>query len=385
MANAANLVNFGTSGLNIGDWTYSPTSLTAPTYLPLTDNTVSYLASSYPTLAALYTTPVAAYAATNRTISAGVFGATTGMINAVYGNGIWVAPVYNSTTILTSMDGINWVPRYCGFGTATTFSDIAYGNGIFVAISQSANTFTSTDGITWTYRPSVFVSSVAYITFGGGRFVVTPYTTNAAYVSSDGINWQAKTFSASTTWADIAFGNGTFVAVSGTGFCCTSTDYGNTWVARTIPFGLSGITYGGGQFVAVGPQASSTTGAATSPDGITWTTRVLPSAQNWASVAYGNGVYIAISGGQTAASTAAASSTDGITWTARVLTSMYWNNIAFGGPPNNSYFIACPVYTPTFSQVTFTTTIALSVAQTTFSLPVVSAPMINVTPYIKAS
>ena len=74
-------------------------------------------------------------------------------------------------------------------------------------------------------------------------------------------------------------------------------------------------------FVSV---ASSTTSAATSTDGITWTQRTLPTSADWSSVTYGNGVFVSM------AQPAAASSTDGITWTQRtlpVLTRAYWKAI----------------------------------------------------------
>jgi hypothetical protein len=70
-----------------------------------------------------------------------------------------------------------------------------------------------------------------------------------------------------------------------------------------------------GVFVAI---ANSTTAAASSTDGITWTARSLPSSPYWIAVTCNptTGVFVAVS---TNASTAAASSTDGITWTQRTL------------------------------------------------------------------
>ena len=51
-------------------------------------------------------------------------------------------------------------------------------------------------------------------------------------------------------------------------------------VARTLPSSASwySVTYGNGLFVAVATGSSTT---ATSPDGITWTARTLPSSANW--------------------------------------------------------------------------------------------------------
>lgn len=107
---------------------------------------------------------------------------------------------------------------------------------------------------------------------------------------------------------------------------------GSVWTARTMPSAAEwqSVTYGNGVFVAVAQLTSNK--AATSPDGINWTARTLPSAANWYSVTYGNGIFVAINlnGG-------AASSPDGITWTARTMPPTYqWFSVAYG----NGVFVA---------------------------------------------
>ncbi len=107
-----------------------------------------------------------------------------------------------------------------------------------------------------------------------------------------------------------------------------SASGGTTWTGRTMPSAADwrSVTYGNGVFVSV--AAGTSTKAATSPDGITWTARTLPGAANeWYSVTYGNGVFVAITQG----STAAATSPDGITWTARTLPSAAnWISVTYG-------------------------------------------------------
>src|SRR5204863_226960 len=84
-------------------------------------------------------------------------------------------------------------------------------------------------------------------------------------------------------------------------------------------------TYANGIFVTI---ANGSSLAATSPDGLTWTQRTMPSSSQWNSVIYGNGLFVAIAGGP---STTAATSPDGITWTARTLpSSQQWNSVAYG-------------------------------------------------------
>jgi hypothetical protein len=67
----------------------------------------------------------------------------------------------------------------------------------------------------------------------------------------------------------------------------------STWTARTLPSreDWTSVTYGDGVFVAV---AWSNNAAATSPDGITWTASTLPSREDWISVTYGNSVFVAV-------------------------------------------------------------------------------------------
>ena len=90
------------------------------------------------------------------------------------------------------------------------------------------------------------------------------------------------------------------------------------------------IPYSGNVFVSAIYQSTT---AATSTDGITWTTRTLPSASSWQSVAYGNGVYCMVA----YATASAARSTDGITWTATTMPSnVAWYAIAYG----NGIFLA---------------------------------------------
>lgn len=146
-------------------------------------------------------------------------------------------------------------------------------------------------------------------TAGGGGL------TNIAAMSPDGgATWYQTTMPASKQWSSVTFGNGLFVAVSrGTGTVATSPD-GVTWTSRTITGAdWTSVTYGMGLFVAV---ASSGTASASSPDGITWTDRTLPTSNNWGSVVFNGTVFIANINSTT---TSAASSANGTTWTARTM------------------------------------------------------------------
>tara|TARA_R110000868_G_scaffold12570_3_gene59838 strand:- start:1042 stop:1470 length:429 start_codon:yes stop_codon:yes gene_type:complete len=133
------------------------------------------------------------------------------------------------------------------------------------------------------------------------------------------------------------------------------------------------VAFGNGVFVAV--SMSIGTIAATSTDGLTWTARTLPSSSYWSGVTFGNNSFLAVSGGTSGNSTAAATSTDGVTWTSRVLpTNSPWYSVTFG----NSLFV------PVVYGGTAAASIAYAVNATSFVLPKVQ-PLTGTTPYVKAT
>lgn len=195
---------------------------------------------------------------------------------------------------------------------------------------------------TWTSRASAADSNWRSITYGAGRFVaVASGSSNQIMYSADAINWTAVTLGGVTfnrMWNGICFGNGLFVAValSGTGDRVMTSPDGITWTQRTsaADFDWWAVTFGDDLFVAVA-QTGVTQQVMTSPDGITWTLRTTPtplSGADWNSIAYGNGIYAAVSGGGSASTNRAMTSSDGITWTERTTpNSVAYNGIAFGG------------------------------------------------------
>jgi len=107
---------------------------------------------------------------------------------------------------------------------------------------------------------------------------------------------------------------------------------GTTWTARSAAEAnqWSSVTFGNGTFVAV--SNNGTNRVMTSTDGITWTPRSVP-ASSWASVTYGNGVFVAVAGFGT---DRILTSPDGVTWTPRGSSTDSWAGITFG----NNTFVA---------------------------------------------
>ena len=143
-------------------------------------------------------------------------------------------------------------------------------------------------------------------------------------ISGTPTNWQAAT--SHTITATNSGGNTT------ANINIQVTSDGSSWTSRTMPSSQNwtSVTFGNGLFVAV---SSGGNVAATSPDGITWTARTLPSSASWSAVTFGNGIFLAVA----SSSNNAATSPNGITWTARTLPSVSgWVAVGYG----NGIFVA---------------------------------------------
>lgn len=128
----------------------------------------------------------------------------------------------------------------CSAGTAYTSmqaNDAAYGAGIMVVVGVNSTSYmTSTDGVTFTSR--TLPISASFVQFVNGFFFAMGAQT-AAY-SSDGINWasiaSALTGIANTTLNNVGYVNGVYMLFGyGTGSRTyfTSTNL-STWTARTF-------------------------------------------------------------------------------------------------------------------------------------------------------
>lgn len=85
-----------------------------------------------------------------------------------------------------------------------------------------------------------------------------------------------------------------------------------------------GAAYGNGVFVGVSGSATSST-AMVSTDGLNWEPTIIPAAI-WTSVSFGNGVFVAVS-----TSNVCATSTDGRTWTVGAMPAgSTWTAVTFG-------------------------------------------------------
>jgi len=165
-----------------------------------------------------------------------------------------------------------------------------------------------------------FASDPKFLPCDGADYVSASYPTlDKTNLSTWGSNaWVARTLPTSQRWNSVAYGAGVFVAVGANagntaGTVSATSPDGITWTNRTIPSGIYyGVVFAGGQFLAFGASGV----LATSPDGITWTARTSTTTIQLCSMAYGNGLYVAV-GATTSTPGVCVTSPDGITWTSR--------------------------------------------------------------------
>jgi hypothetical protein len=217
-----------------------------------------------------------------------------------------VAGTSANTTGAYSSDGITWAAA--DMVTSATWVDVVFGQQLFVAIASDTTTVRiadpAADVIAWNLTGTLSTTGFTAIAYGKNKFVaiksgtdVTNYATSTTVTG----NWSAGIMPVSSNWNSIAYGNNRFVAVSSTsGTIAAYSIDGVTWTASTLPATAvwTKITYGQGVFLAV----STTTAAATSPDGITWTLRATSTAASgFSAVTFGNrdryGLFVGVGAG----------------------------------------------------------------------------------------
>jgi outer membrane protein OmpA-like peptidoglycan-associated protein len=237
--------------------------------------------------------------------------------SVTYGNGIFVAVATTGVgnRAMWSKDGATWT-------TSASFPDlnwgmVKYGNGVFVAVVKGqlripTAILYSTDGVTWK-SPDIKISgivipgqSVTSLNYANGMFIITGTPGRSALgwlpllmVSQDGINWSwnGANIGTSTEVAFQTYGCETHIAISGiTGFI-NSAKNPLRWVRADYPANpfagarktLNAGTFAGSLFLTVGNGTSTL-----SNNALYWREQVLRSSNNWSSVVYGNGVFVAV-------------------------------------------------------------------------------------------
>ena len=218
-------------------------------------------------------------------------------------------------------DGTSWtVPQgISDLGLGFPLNAATYANGRYLAVGNN-QVVTSTDGNTWSALPTktsgITSDTVDLfdVTYGNGVFVTvgtynesTP-TQEIAYdgliaTSADGSSWNIEQPYQSNYLSGLTFGGGQFVTVGRGGLLLTSAD-GANWTSHSVP-GLDAnktpylinVLSANGQYVAVGNYVGvnpSTGFILTSPNGVDWVTQ--ETGANVYGVAFGQGLFVAIGG-----------------------------------------------------------------------------------------
>lgn len=139
------------------------------------------------------------------------------------------------------------------------YTSVAYGNGMYVAVGAGGLIKTSTDGVTWTPRPSGTEGNLWKVIYGGGKFVaVSDY--RQILTSTDGIQWNI--IPVRDVMYGVAWSGTQYLAVGFAGLF-TSPD-AVTWTDQN-PMGANGaqtynsayydVAWTGNQFIVVGEGA----------------------------------------------------------------------------------------------------------------------------------
>jgi hypothetical protein len=116
---------------------------------------------------------------------------------------------------IRAADPKGWVGTTLPF--AAVWNDVEYGNGRFVAVGDSVNAITSTDGVNWAVIRMPATLNWTSIAFGNGTWVAVGGPSAVSAISSDGINWTKVTLPKSASWTSVTYGNGQFLMSSTTG------------------------------------------------------------------------------------------------------------------------------------------------------------------------
>ena len=150
-----------------------------------------------------------------------------------------------------------------------------------------------------------------------------------AYVDSmvGGNEWVSRTPNVTMDTRAIAYGNGLFVTPTyGEDEVVISPD-GITWTSIVTPTATDNnwyaITYGNGMFIILGINSND---ILISKNGLDWTLHSIPEANVWMSVVYGKGLFVAVAASGT---NSVLTSPDGIVWTTREDFNMQWGDITY--------------------------------------------------------
>ncbi|MHC1725168.1 MAG: hypothetical protein AB9866_03995 [Syntrophobacteraceae bacterium] len=202
-----------------------------------------------------------------------VSGVTGALFGVTFGKDLFVA-VGSGGKISTSPDGLVWTARSSGV-TDPLFAVACNGNA-FVAVGSRGKISTSTDGVHWSARQSGTVNHLFGVSFANNRFVAVGQN-GRIISSSSGITWSnnspsyvVPTFKPECLYG-VTYAANAYVAVGDNGRILTSPDL-KAWTSRPAGCanGLRAVGYFDNVLVALGSGGKILT---SKTDGTSWTAR----------------------------------------------------------------------------------------------------------------
>ena len=255
----------------------------------------------------------------------------------------------------------SYTVSHTGYGyTSTPEVTVIDPNAAFMVISQAtASAAYSTDqGATWTATSGTTgKTNLKSIAYGNNLYIAVGGTSSASAVSF------SPTVLSSTTWTDqssnitanssgytsVAYGAGVFCAIGGTISSFMAANPTSWYAGATLPSKTwASLAYGNGRFVALASDGTvcyttnwQTNAWITTPSNATnntWITTLnnpllASGVTTWSRIRYGQGLFIAIA----TSSQAVATSPDGVNWTyyaTGMSSSSNWLGLSFGNPIN---------------------------------------------------
>ena len=239
----------------------------------------------------------------------------------------------------TYVDQFNVAPTAGGTATALTVSSSTFllvqgGKLVFIAAANNNGAATTINNIPL-YKPNTTIApkliagkmyTVWYDATSGGRFFLQASAEGTAVA---GNVLAGKTFSNDNSIGEsgiLNIGEGSY-----------PPEFFQPWIIRTSAADNQwrSVCYGNGLFVAVADYSATGNRVMTSSNGITWTIRTSAADNQWLSVCYGNGLFVAVA--STGIGNRVMTSPDGIIWTIRTsAVDNNWCSVCYG----NGLFVA---------------------------------------------
>jgi len=195
-----------------------------------------------------------------------------------------------------------------------------------VAVGELGTILLSTNGVDWIMTSAPVVTNLNAVCFTQDRIVAVG-DGGTILTSTTGTNWSLQASPTTNHLHAVTVGNGLIVAVGSRGTVLTSIA-GSSWTLRNAQLGanveLVDVSFGNGRFVTVGRALHEDFYygiSAASSDGANWQTA--DGLGPFASVAFGNGVFLATAGSHFAICS------DGLQWTHYYLGTTNAGTLAF--------------------------------------------------------